>query len=51
MRQESPSQTILLGLDLRVYSMPLEKIKKSCPPRAGKKKNLLNATETSKTRW
>lgn len=37
-RPHYPSQTILLGLDLRVYSMPLEKSKKSCPPRAGKKK-------------
>ena len=43
---------VLLWPNLSGLPVPLEESQKSpAPPRAGEKKNLLNATETSRTRW
>ena len=42
---------VLLRLNLRVYSMPLEESQKSYPSKGRQKKNLLNVMEITVTRW
>jgi len=59
MSKTFPSQTkagsfepaVLLRLNLRVYSMPLEESQKSCPSKGRQKKNLLKVMEITVTRW
>ena len=58
-RHKTSSQTnagslepaVLLRLNLRVYSMPLEESQKSYPSKGRQKKNLLNVMEIIITRW
>lgn len=42
---------VLLRLNLRVYSMPLEESQKSYPSKGRQKKNLLKVMEITVTRW
>ena len=42
---------VLLRLNFRVYSMPLEESQKSYPSKGRQKKNLLNVMEITVTRW